>query len=250
MKLERAIQQDLSQRIAFNRFPNDLDVVIHCAAVVGEGKGDPELYEEVNVRGTERLLECAKRSGVGHFVFFSTGGVYAPTAAPMSEVCRIGPVGTYAESKWRAEEICRDFADSSFRVTIVRAFFPYGPRQAFGLIPLLASKILSDDPISLFQIDDGPKTNPICVVDLVHAIELLLDFSENPLNVFNLAGPNVVTIRELGSAIAELLKKTVHFERLSNNAETNWIGQCEALERATGWKPTIGIRVGLREALG
>ena len=46
----------------------DVDVIVHCAS-------SPRKTRQIDVEGTERLLEVADRAGVSHFVFISIVGV-------------------------------------------------------------------------------------------------------------------------------------------------------------------------------
>ncbi|MGW0401623.1 NAD-dependent epimerase/dehydratase family protein [Streptomyces sp. NPDC003002] len=72
------------------------DVLLHCASQIG---GSRELCEAVNARGTEALVEDARRSGVSRIVYLSTAAVYGRgvfrqartedlTRAPLSDTSR------------------------------------------------------------------------------------------------------------------------------------------------------------------
>ena len=58
---------------AFERVLQDVDVVVHLAAVV---LGDMRLAEDVNVRGTANVAEAAARAGVRRFVHASSVAAY------------------------------------------------------------------------------------------------------------------------------------------------------------------------------
>ncbi|MBW2525556.1 MAG: SDR family oxidoreductase [Deltaproteobacteria bacterium] len=66
-----------------------VDSVIHLAAVVSPGrKPNRELLYDVEVRGTENLLECCLEARVGHFVVTSSGAAYgyhADSPVPLDE---------------------------------------------------------------------------------------------------------------------------------------------------------------------
>ena len=61
------------------RYGSRIESVIHLAAFYDfSGREDPK-YEEVNVRGTQRLLDALQAFDVGQFVYASTMLVHGPT---------------------------------------------------------------------------------------------------------------------------------------------------------------------------
>lgn len=54
------------------------DAVLHCAALieVGESVKFPERFHDVNVRGTQTLLDAMRDAGTSAFVFSSSCAVY------------------------------------------------------------------------------------------------------------------------------------------------------------------------------
>jgi nucleoside-diphosphate-sugar epimerase len=83
--------------------------VVHLAAYY-DFSGEPsDKYEEVTVRGTERLLRELRDFRVEQFVFSSTMLVHSPTqpGRPITEDSPIDPAWDYPESKVRTEELIR-----------------------------------------------------------------------------------------------------------------------------------------------
>src|SRR5918911_4572206 len=60
------------------RLTRRYDVIVHLAAKAGvrPSIAHPVLYQDVNVRGTQNLLELAKARGIAQFVFASSSSVY------------------------------------------------------------------------------------------------------------------------------------------------------------------------------
>src|SRR5207244_2131508 len=82
------------------RYGDRLASVIHLAEY-HDCSGEPSaLYEEVNVRGTERLLRGLRDFGVGQFALGSTMLVYRPTRPGhfLKEDSPLGPRWLYPES--------------------------------------------------------------------------------------------------------------------------------------------------------
>jgi nucleoside-diphosphate-sugar epimerase/uncharacterized membrane protein len=79
--------------------------VIHLAAYYDfSGRADPK-YDEVNVRGTERLLRALQAFEVEQFIYASTMLVHAPTrpGVPITEDSPLEPRWPYPQSKVAAE---------------------------------------------------------------------------------------------------------------------------------------------------
>src|ERR1051325_341752 len=75
----RLSEADLRDADAMKReLSGGYDVVVHIAARAGvrPSIADPVGYQEVNVRGTQNLLELTRTWGVRHFVFASSSSVY------------------------------------------------------------------------------------------------------------------------------------------------------------------------------
>src|SRR5687768_7096342 len=94
------LRQDYGQRIAS---------VIHLAAFYDFSDQPNPLYEEVNVRGTRRLLEALRAFDVEQFIYASTMLVHAPTepGLPITEEGPLEPKWPYPESKVAAENEVR-----------------------------------------------------------------------------------------------------------------------------------------------
>jgi len=81
--------------------------VVHLAAFY-DFSGEPSpLYEQITVRGTERMLRELRRLDVGQFVFSSTMLVHAPTepGRPITEQSPLEPKWPYPESKVQTEKL-------------------------------------------------------------------------------------------------------------------------------------------------
>ncbi|MFD4641692.1 NAD-dependent epimerase/dehydratase family protein [Lentzea sp. NPDC058436] len=82
----------------------DVDAVIHLAAVarVRESFLDPVSYYETNVSGTLNILKALKGQ---RFLLASTGTVYRPSDAPLTEDSVREPSSPYSASKAAAEDL-------------------------------------------------------------------------------------------------------------------------------------------------
>jgi len=104
-----------------SRYGRRLASVIHLAAYY-DFSGEPSpLYEQVTIRGTERLLKNFEALEVEQLVFSSTMLVHGPTepGAAIRETSPIDPKWEYPKSKWETEELIRK-RGTSLRHVILR----------------------------------------------------------------------------------------------------------------------------------
>lgn len=89
------------------QYGNRIASVIHLAAFY-DFSGEPNsLYEEVNVKGTQRLLRALQSFDVEQFVFAGTMLVHAPDepGQPINEDWPLKPTWPYPQSKLEAERV-------------------------------------------------------------------------------------------------------------------------------------------------
>src|SRR3990170_1667442 len=86
---------------------NQIVSVIHLAAFYDFSGAPSPLYEEITVRGTERLLRMLQDFEVEQFIFSSTDLVYAPSAPGqrINEDSPLQPKWPYPESKVNTEQV-------------------------------------------------------------------------------------------------------------------------------------------------
>ncbi len=104
----------------------DADIVIHTAGIVHNKKADAALYKSVNADLTERLALIAKKSGVRHFIFFSTMSVYGLVTGEISKNTPERPKNDYGKSKLEAEKRLFALKDKDFKITVIRPPVVYG----------------------------------------------------------------------------------------------------------------------------
>jgi UDP-glucose 4-epimerase len=239
-------QWDLQEPLPSN-LPEKIDLVVHAAAIDGRGTETPgrDCFR-INTVATSQLLEYAARTGAKQFVYLSTGSVYPLSNDPVSETTPIHPIGHYAASKAAAECLLGGYADR-FDTLCLRLFHPYGPGQKIPkLIPGLIEKSRNQVAIPLQGTEGRPAINPLHIRDLVawtlHLIQM------KATGIYNLAGAETVTIRELASQIAELMGNKVHFE-MGPEAAGNRLGDISQVSNMTGYHPQISLHSGLNELL-
>jgi nucleoside-diphosphate-sugar epimerase len=224
--------------------PARCDAVIHLAQSrhYREFPARADDIFAVNVASTFRLLDYARRAGAEHFVLASSGGVYGTSYERFSEADPVHPLNFYLTSKYVAELMTANY-QSVFRTVVLRLFFVYGPGQQGMLVPRLAERVLRGETI-VIEGDPGLKINPVSVDDAVRVIEPALALGRSDL--FNVAGDEVVTIRELVAQLERVTGRTARLEHAPATNPGDLIGDNTRMKDVLGVVPRVDLEQGLR----
>lgn len=197
----------------------------------------------VNVTSTVKLLDFAQRTGVKKFVFTSTGGIYDTSLEAVSEnspINTFGLLGNYFATKLCSEILTHNYTQY-FDVTLLRLFFMYGKGQRRSmLIPRLVDNVKYGRPIKL-SANGGIQINPVHVSDVVQLLNKLINASGS--FTYNVAGPEVLTIKQIADTIASQLNITPIYE-FSDTVGDNWIANIDLLtERIYQPKVKLGDKI-------
>ena len=194
--------------------PSQLDCIIHLAQSANFRDFPQSALDvfKVNIDSTAQLLDYGRKVGVKQFIYASSGGVYGNGVNPFNENAPLVPfkqLGFYLGSKACSEILVQSYA-SIFNVIILRPFFMYGPGQNRNmLIPRLMDSVANGKPIVL-QGENGILINPIHVKDASSAV--LAAMSVQDSSTFNIAGPDILSIRQICEGMGEFLGKKPRFE--------------------------------------
>lgn len=178
------------------------DQIHHIAAVFRTAGHPDSYYRDVNVGGTQNVLQAARRVGCERVIHCSTGGVHGHIAnPPANETYPFGPGDIYQRTKLEGERAAAEAAQRGQPVVIVR------PAPIYGEGDLRFLKLYRAVARGVFvMIGSGsPKLHIVHIDDLVDGI-LLCSTSKAALGeVFILAGPEAPTLNELVVHIARAL---------------------------------------------
>ncbi len=179
------------------------DVVVHCAAKVGD-QGSVEEYRPVNVEGLRTLLEACKGRALHRFVHLSSLGVYEPRhhhGTDESEPPFFQHWDGYTQSKSEAEQVALQcHRDHGIPVVVLRPGFVYGPRDR-TVMPRLLERLRAGQLHYLGG--DQRLLNSIYIDNLIEAIFLAVDNPKAVGQVYNLTDGEVVTKRRFIEGIAD-----------------------------------------------
>jgi nucleoside-diphosphate-sugar epimerase len=151
-----------------------------------------------------------QRFPASRIVAFSTGNVYSfttPASGGSRETTPLNPVGEYGMSALGRERIFDYFSRSQgMRITIVRLNYAHDLR--YGVMVDLAQKVKAGQSIPLamgyFNAIWQGDANAMTVAALAKA--------NSPVEIFNLAGPRVLPVREVCTQLAKRMKCEATFE--------------------------------------
>ena len=196
----RVVEGALGDAAAASRLVERADAVLHVAAVYRTAGHPDSYYREVNVVGTERLLEAAAERGVRRFVHTSTVGVHGHVERPPAdESAPIAPGDIYQATKAEAEALALGFHRTrGLPVTVVRPGAIYGPGETRFL------KLFRAIARGRYAVVGTGRTfyQPVYIDDLVAGFLLALDRPEAVGEAFLVCGPSYVSQSDLAALVA------------------------------------------------
>lgn len=241
------IVQDLAEPLDLARLPERIDAVIHLAQSrrYREFPGGAEDMFAINVASTFHLLEYARRAGAQTFLLASTGGIYGYSYEALVETSPANPLNFYLTSKHVAESLVGNY-QGLFRTVVFRFFFVYGPGQEGMVVPTLLEKVRKGDQISIAG-RPGQRINPIHVEDAVSVFRPALELERS--DVFNVAGDEIVSIRELVGLIEEATGEPAHVRHIDPEHDGDLVGDNSRMKDLLGVEPGLSLLEGIRSML-
>ncbi|WP_394796877.1 NAD-dependent epimerase/dehydratase family protein [Armatimonas sp.] len=180
-------------------------------------------------------LVC-QRFTTSRIAAFSTGNVYPLTPLHQGgsiETDAPGPVGEYAQSCLGRERIFQYFAESyDTPVSILR--LNYAVELRYGVLCDIARKVWEGTSISVamaaVNVVWQGDANAWALQSLAHA--------SSPASIFNLAGPEQLSVRRIATQLGTLLGKEPLFE--GEEAPHALLSNSQKAHRAFGY-PTVGV---------
>lgn len=230
------------------------DVIVHLAARAGVRPSllDPGLYLDVNVCGTQRLLDVARMKGIGQFVFASSSSVYGVNpAVPWKENDNVlAPISPYAATKVCGELNGHVYSRLySIRFIALRFFTVFGPRQRPDLAIFKMAQLIRDEqPVTVYG--NGTTTRDYTYIDdIVDGIYAAIHYCRSPYEVINLGNSHTVSVLEMIAALETALgkKATIQFApEQPGDVPRTWADLSKA-KRLLNYEPRTPFNTGIAE---
>src|SRR3990172_3181904 len=207
----KLINGDIRDFDTLEKLMPGVDAVCHLAAQIHVDRSiiEPKLTYDINVLGTQNVLEAARMYDVDKIIHMSTSEVYGSAEyAPMDEKHPLSAPHPYGASKIAADRMCHAYNQTyHMNIVIVRPFNAFGPRQKDtgygGVISIFTKRVMSGIPPIIYG--EGSQTRDYTyVADVVDALDLILKFPEPIPTPVNLGTGSEVKIIDLANMIIDL----------------------------------------------
>ena len=237
------------------------DAVFHLAALIGipYSYSAPRSYVEVNVSGTQNVLDAVRRNAIGRVVMASTSEVYGSAMyTPIDESHPLHPQSPYAASKVGADQLGLSYQRSfGTPVALVRPFNTFGPRQSYrAVIPTIIGQALSRDDGRIELGALSPRRDFVYVADTARGFRLAADSDAAVGQVVNLASGQSISVGDLAARVLDLTDKPdtcveskQERVRPPDSEVDELLGDATRAEELLGWRPEVTLDEGLRLAI-
>jgi UDP-glucose 4-epimerase len=234
------------------------EVVFHLAAQIDvrHSVADPQFDASVNVIGTVRLAEAARRAGVRKVVHTSSGGsIYGtPPQYPTAETVPTDPWSPYAAGKVAGEIYLNTFRHLyDLDCSHIAPANVYGPRQdphgEAGVVAIFAQALLSGKATKVFG--DGSNTRDYVFVDDVVDAFVKASADAGGGQRFNVGTGTETSDRQLHTAVAAAVgapdDPEFHPPRLGDLKRSCL--DISSAAKVLGWQPKVGLDEGVRRTV-
>lgn len=206
------VAADLTKEEEIREAVRDVDVIFHTAALFSySALIDWEVFEKVNIDGTENLCKAAVDEGVGSMIHWSTCGVYgAPRdeLVPVQEDHPKNPESKYDLSKWLQEKKAMEYhGENGFQVKAIRPASVYGPGNTYGAAQVFLA--IGNDILKIYPLHCDYRFSIIHVEDVVRAA-VHLDENGEGGEAYNVVDKANYTARRLIKEVAGMMGKRAY----------------------------------------
>jgi UDP-glucose 4-epimerase len=236
------------------------DTVIHLAAVhhIPTCETRRSYALDVNVVGTENVLEAAQQNDVRRVTLASSGAVYDWSAGALSEdESTLKPADNYSVAKHANETQLRLWADRNGTCArIARIFNTIGHDDPNAhLIPDMISQIAPDARTATIALGNlTPRRDYIHADDTARAIAMMTMAAAGPsTQAFNVSTGVDVSVAELVTMLGEVMGTTIvvteDAARKRRIDRPSQLGSTEKIRRELGFVPEKSLRIALEDIL-
>jgi UDP-glucose 4-epimerase len=254
----KLIKGDIRDFDLLEKITRDVDAIFHLAAQIHVDRSyiEPKLTYEINVMGTQNILEVARIYDAKRVIHASTSEVYGSAQyVPIDEQHPLSAPHPYGASKIAADRMCYAYIKTyGMDISIMRLFNVFGPRQRDvgygGVISIFTRRALNNMPPIIYG--DGLQTRDYTYIeDAVRAYDLVLNHKEPITEPINFGTGKEVSIIELANKIIDLCgmkgkMQPVHVEPRIVEIK-KLIADANRAKEILDWETTRSLEEGLKE---
>lgn len=247
----------LDPQIEFIFQNHRIQTIIHQAAQASVSHSIlfPFTDGDVNIGGTIRLIELARKYCVEKMVFASSSAVYGtPSFLPITPSHPTNPLSPYGLSKLTAEKYLElAFSLYDLPYTILRYGNVYGPRQNAsgegGVIAIFAKALAEGEAPVIYG--DGQQTRDFIYVEDVASANLAA-IENGAGEVLNVSTGRELSIKELLGylqSIKQLPRSAVFEKERAGDIKRSLLCN-ERTKAVLDWEPQTSLEEGLKKTMG
>ncbi len=231
----------------------EIDTVVHLATLYrkfNNGKEVPEMINS-NVNFPSQILEIGIKHGLETFINTGTFFECDCSVLPVREQALTKAFNFYAKTKIAFEALLKTYREQ-LKITTLRLFSPYGPKDNEKLIPMLIKKALNREKISLSE--GFQKLDFIYAEDIASAFLLAIsnaDEQDTGYKLYNIGSGVGISVREIVSVIEEQLEKPINKvwgSPSKSDIPVVFADICQA-KSSLNWAPKYTIHQGIRKTI-
>lgn len=230
--------------------------IIHFAAEthVDNSIRNPRLFTEVNVLGTQNLLDLHREFTLNRFHYISTDEVYGdiPESGYFTEETHIEPSSPYSASKAGWDILVQAYGRTyGIDYTITRCSNNYGAHQnTISLIPLFIAKIRNNEKVPLYG--DGSNIRDwLYVEDHCDAIWEVFTRARR-WSLYNVGGNNEYSNLEITKILLHALWKweeLISFVPDRPGHDKRYAIDATKIKNELGWFPKVKFEEGIQKTI-
>lgn len=228
------------------------DTIVHLAAIhhIPTCERQRAYALDVNVVGTENILDAAEKAGVGTVVLASSGAVYDWVDAPLDENgTKTWPCDNYALSKLTNESQLRFWAErTGGRGRVARIFNTIGHDDPNAhLIPDILNQLYNAKGQARIALGNlKPRRDYIHAEDTASGVAALAgDIGEANFDVMNVGSGKDASVEELVRLIGAAMKVDIEIvedkERVRRVDRATQLAKVDKIGDRLGWSAKIGL---------
>jgi UDP-glucose 4-epimerase len=254
----KLIKGDIRDFELLEKVMRDVDVVFHLAAQIHVDRSyiEPRLTYDINVMGTQNLLEVARLHDAKKVIHASTSEVYGSVQyAPIDEKHPLDAPHPYGASKIAADRMCYAYIQTyGMNIYILRLFNIFGPRQRDvgygGVISIFTRRILSGIPPIIYG--NGRQNRDYTYIeDAVRAYDSILKHDEAIAEPINFGSGRAISILDLANKVIDLCDKKQNIKPIHVKPRIgevmSLIADATKAKKLLGWEPKYDFEKGLKE---
>lgn len=245
-----------SQLVRNTIMTNSVDSIYHLAALhfIPYCNAHPQETIQVNVEGTESILQASIETSVQKIVYASTAAIYGIYDDFNLENHQPDPMDIYGNTKLFGEYLLRTTC-SQFGIqgAIARLFNIYGPNETNShIIPEILDQLKAGNyTINLGNLQ--PRRDYIYVADVVSALMQLEEKSTKKIEAYNVGTGEEYSVENLVDIVSEIVNRKIQVEiepaRVRKQERMHLLAGIGSIRSRTGWNPEYKIMSGLRKLI-